>query len=112
MTTDAILAFRDDLSRYRDFCLHCSDPVSSLDVCAHFTRGAVQVSGTPYVVLQSDQAEVCIKHIAGVSVRRKPNSCVYRFLCRDCFTQNTRTYLLVCSGPSGRNAGSACFQPA
>lgn len=63
MTTDAILEFRSDLSRYRDFFLKVSCPASPVDFSAHFTRGAVQVSGVPYVVLQNDASEVCIKHI-------------------------------------------------
>ena len=83
MTTDAILEFRSDLSRYRDFFLKVSCPASPVDFSAHFTRGAVQVSGVPYVVLQNDASEVCIKHITGVSVLRQSDHCVYQFLCRD-----------------------------
>ena len=82
MTTDAILEFRSDLSRYRDFFLKVSCPASPVDFSAHFTRGAVQVSGVPYVVLQNDASEVCIKHITG-----------------DIRSNGKQTYHLVCSHP-------------
>lgn len=99
MTTDAILEFRSDLSRYRDFFLKVSCPASPVDFSAHFTRGAVQVSGVPYVVLQNDASEVCIKHITGVSVLRQSDHCVYQFLCRDTRSNGKQTYHLVCSHP-------------
>lgn len=99
MTTDAILEFRSDLSRYRDFFLKVSCPASLVDFSAHFTRGAVQVSGVPYVVLQNDASEVCIKHITGVSVLRQSDHCVYQFLCRDIRSNGKQTYHLVCSHP-------------
>ena len=72
---------------------------SPVDFSAHFTRGAVQVSGVPYVVLQNDASEVCIKHITGVSVLRQSDHCVYQFLCRDIRSNGKQTYHLVCSHP-------------
>ena len=100
MTTDAILAFRSDLARYRDFYLKVACPAASIDFSAHFTRGAVQVSGVPYVVLQNDSSEVCIKHIAGVSVvSRRPSRCIYHFLCQDHRGNGMQSYRLLCSHP-------------
>ena len=95
MTTDAILEFRSDLSRYRDFFLKylaqrplwISAPTSPV-VPSRFLGSRMWFCKTTH--------RKCIKHITGVSVLRQSDHCVYQFLCRDIRSNGKQTYHLVC----------------